>query len=94
MNLYIDMTEEMASHLETPGLDNPEICGHPVSKLDVNDVSESELGRLHRDLLSVPPNHRVLRYQILEALHDLRGLCLLMFKKRRMVKMRGVMKTW
>ena len=57
-------------HLKTPGFDNPEVSWHPVAKLDLDNVAEGELGGLHRDLLTVPARHRVLRRQVLKTLHD------------------------
>ena len=91
LELYI-IIKQMVSHLETPGFNDPEIGGHPVAKFDVNDVSKGELGGLHRDLLTVPANHGVLRHKVLEALHDLGRLCLLIVKKgmihNAMVKIR------
>ena len=71
-------------HLETPGFDNPEVSRHSVAKLDLDNVAEGELGRLHRDLLTVPTHHRVLGNQVLETLHDLGGLGLLVKMKVRM----------
>ena len=61
-------------HLEPLRLHHPDVCRHPVSKLDVNDVADGQLLRLDVQLLPVSDAEGVLRHHVGKALHDLARL--------------------
>ena len=64
-------------HLETSGLNDSHISWHPVSKLDLNYITNSQLLCLQCDLFSLSNADCILRDHVLEWFHDFRGFGLL-----------------
>jgi len=61
--------------------DNSYISWHPVSKFNVDDVSDYKLFSHDFQLMSLADNPCVLRYHALERLHDLGALRLLVVRE-------------
>merc|ERR1719322_1135373 len=64
-------------NLELSGFNNSEICRNSVSKLHLDNVSESEFSGGDSDFLTVTSGKSILGNKILERLHDLGRLGLL-----------------
>ena len=60
--------------LEASGFDNTNIGGHPITKLDLDDITDGQLLGFQSQLLSVPDAQGVLGHKVLERFHNLGGL--------------------
>ena len=67
-------SEGRVVNLETLRLHHSDVRGHPVPKLDVDDVADGQLLRLDVQLLPVPDAEGVLGHHIGKAFHDLARL--------------------
>ncbi len=69
-------------HFESSGLSNPDVRRNVVAGLDLDDVTERQLLRLHVHLLPVPDAGRELWQHVLERLDNLVGLALLVVREQ------------
>ena len=55
------LVDRASTYLEAMRRDDPDIGGHPVSELDIDDVTDHQLLGVYVQLLSVTDNQRELK---------------------------------